>query len=251
MADDRLYDDPALAQFYDFDNHWGVDDDYCLTLARQAGSVLDLGCGTGRLACGIARDTGAQVTGVDPAGAMLAIAAAKPGGDRVRWICADARDLMLGDRFDLVVLTGHAFQVFLDEAARADLLSCIARHLTPTGRFIFDSRNPAAREWQDWTPNATLTRREHPALGPVDSWNDVDWYEAAAIATYQTHYRIVQTGKLCSASSKIAFPSQSSLKDACATAGLLVDRWLGDWSGAAYDATSPEIIPFGRRAATA
>ena len=98
MADDALYHDPALARFYDFDNHWGVDDQFCLSLARQAGSVLDLGCGTGRLATAIALQTGAHVTGVDPAGAMLAIAAAKPGGDKVRWIRAEHRQL---DKFHL------------------------------------------------------------------------------------------------------------------------------------------------------
>lgn len=248
MAEDQLYHNPSLARFYDFDNHWGVDDDYCLALARQAGSVLDLGCGSGRLACAIARDTGAKVTGVDPAAAMLEIAAAKPGGDKVRWICADARDLALASKFDLVLLGGHAFQVFLDGPARADLLRCIARHLSPTGRFIFDSRNPAVREWQGWTPEATMTRRDHPALGPVESWNDVEWDAANAIVTYQTHYRILRTGEVCSARSRIAFPSQKTLARAIAKAGLVVDHWLGDWSGTAFDATLPEIIPLGRLA---
>ena len=248
MADDALYHDPALAQFYDFDNHWGVDDQFCLSLARQAGSVLDLGCGTGRLATAIALQTGAQVTGVDPAGAMLAIAAAKPGGDKVRWIRADACDLALEARFDLVVLTGHAFQVFLDQSARSALLASIARHLTPQGRFIFDSRNPAAREWQDWTPEATRMRRDHPTLGPVDSWNDIEWDDSTAIATYQTHYRIVRTDETCTARSCIAFPTQSALAHDIALAGLVVGQWLGDWSGTPYTPAAPEIIPLGRLA---
>ena len=164
----------------------------------------------------------------------------------VRWICADARDLDLPHKFDLVLLGGHAFQVFLDGPAQAALLACIARHLSPAGRFIFDSRNPAVREWQDWTPKATLTLRDHPTLGPVESWNDVEWDEATAIATYQTHYRILHTGRVCSARSRIAFPGQAALARAITDAGLVVDHWLGDWSGAAFDATRPEIIALGR-----
>ena len=47
--EDRLYSDGDLAQFYDLDNGWGPDLGYCAKLAKDAGSVLDLGCGTGAL----------------------------------------------------------------------------------------------------------------------------------------------------------------------------------------------------------
>jgi 2-polyprenyl-3-methyl-5-hydroxy-6-metoxy-1,4-benzoquinol methylase len=46
-------------------------------------SILDLGCGTGTLACLLAR-RGLTVTAVDPAQASLAVARTKPGADRVR-----------------------------------------------------------------------------------------------------------------------------------------------------------------------
>ena len=45
--EDRLYSDGDLAQFYDLDNGWGPDLSYCGKLAKDAGSVLNLGCGTG------------------------------------------------------------------------------------------------------------------------------------------------------------------------------------------------------------
>ncbi|TIP86221.1 MAG: SAM-dependent methyltransferase, partial [Mesorhizobium sp.] len=46
---DRLYGDPDLVQFYDIENECGVDFYYCVGFAKHAGSVLDLGCGTGQL----------------------------------------------------------------------------------------------------------------------------------------------------------------------------------------------------------
>src|SRR3546814_10383004 len=100
------------------ENGCGADFDFCRRLAAEAKSVLDLGCGTGELA--VALSEGCDVVGVDPAPAMIEVARRRPGGDRVTWIEADARDLRLGRRFDLVLLTGHAFQVFLtrdDQAA--------------------------------------------------------------------------------------------------------------------------------------
>ena len=95
-----LYRDPHLAQFYDLANRGRADFDYCLALASDAASVLDLGCGTGELAAALAKDR--AVTGVDPAAAMLDIARRRQGGDRVTWVQADAQSVRLGRRFDLV-----------------------------------------------------------------------------------------------------------------------------------------------------
>jgi ubiquinone/menaquinone biosynthesis C-methylase UbiE len=147
--DDKLYRDPQIADFYDLENVWGIDDDYCQTLAVSASSVLDLGCGTGRLATALASEKRA-VVGVDPAKAMLDIARAKKSGDKVTWIEGDARELRLDREFDLVLLTGHAFQAFLNETDQRAVLKTIAKHLAPNGRFIFDSRNPVAEEWLEW-----------------------------------------------------------------------------------------------------
>jgi SAM-dependent methyltransferase len=134
VTSDRLFTDPDLAQFYDLDTGWGADCDYCCRLAEDARSVLDLGCGTGLLAAALAADR--FVVGVDPAAAMLDIARRRVGGDRVPWVEADARDVRLQRQFDLVLLAGHAFQVFLSRGDQAAVLRTIASHLAPRGRFV-------------------------------------------------------------------------------------------------------------------
>ena len=136
---------------------------YCLGLAKDAASVLDLGCGTGELAAALAG--GRSVTGVDPAAAMLEIARGRPGGEPVTWVVADARSVRLDRRFDLVLLTGHAFQVFLTADDQRAALATIAAHLAPGGRFIFDSRNPDAPGRKERTREETLRRIDHPRLG--------------------------------------------------------------------------------------
>lgn len=244
-AGDHLYDDPELAGFYDHDNEARADFEYCLRLAAGARSVLDLGCGTGQLAAALAE--GRSVTGVDPAGAMLDIARKRPGGDRVEWIQADARSIRLDRGFDLVVLTGHAFQVFLTPGDQNAVLHTIAHHLAPTGRFIFDTRNPPRREWLEWGPEISLRVIDHPELGKVKAWNDATYDDAAGVVTYETHYEIVDSGRRFSAASKIAFPTKDVLTALIEEAGLAVDRWLGDWQGNGFTPEAPEIIPIGRR----
>lgn len=246
-AFDRLFDDRDLAGFYDLENGWGADLAFCRGLAAGAGSVLDLGCGTGELA--IALGSSRRVVGVDPATAMLDIARAKPGAAAVRFIEGDARTIRLGETFDLVVMTGHAFQVFLTEADQRAALCTIAAHLSPGGRFVFDSRNPAAREWEEWVPQASERALVHGSLGRVTAWNDVAYDGATGIVTYETHYRVAADGRKLSATSQILFTPRDRLKGLLAAAGLQADRWAGDWQGGEWHPAAPEIIPIGRLAA--
>jgi SAM-dependent methyltransferase len=238
----RLYHDPALATFYDIDNPVSEADAACLDLARDAVSVLDLGCGTGRLAARIAA-TGARVVGVDPAPAMLDIARGRPGGGAVRWIEGDARTLRLAERFDLIVMTGHVFQVFLTAEDRAAVLATIAAHLAPSGRAVFESRNPAHAEWRHWTPTATEEVIEHPLRGLCRRWDDHSFDPESGICTYRTHYAPLGGTETFSAAARIAFPDPDEILSALPAAGLKLTGLWGDWQRGPFTHDSPEIIP--------
>jgi SAM-dependent methyltransferase len=246
MASDRLYDDPDLVAFYDIENGWTADSEYLKTMAEGRTSILDLGCGTGLLAAGLAHGGGKRVVGVDPAAAMLDVARQRPGGDRVRWIEGDGRTIRLDESFDLVLLSGHAFQVFLTRDDQIAALKTIAAHLSPNGQFIFDSRNPVVEEWKEWTPAESERDIEHPVLGRVLAWNDVRHDPQTGIVQYDTFYRIADD-RTYSAQSKIAFPSYDDLVAMIDEAGLVVERWLGGWDGQPFTTRAPEIIPIGRR----
>ncbi|WP_065372142.1 class I SAM-dependent methyltransferase [Ensifer adhaerens] len=246
MSSDKLYSDPSLVEFYDIENGWTADSEYLKTMAAGRTSILDLGCGTGLLAVALAEDGSKRVVGVDPAAAMLDVARSRPGGDRVRWVEGDGRGIRLDETFDMVLLSGHAFQVFLTREDQLAALKTIAAHLAPDGRFIFDSRNPLVEEWREWTAAESERDIVHPVLGQVLAWNDVQHDPATGIVEYGTFYRIAADGRPYAAQSKIAFPSHEDLVAMMDEAGLVVEQWLGGWDGRPFETSAPEIIPIGR-----
>lgn len=239
---DALYHDPALAQFYDCENDWRDDLRFCQALAQDKHAVLDLGCGTGLLAASLAgvRD----VYGVDPAEAMLDVARGRAGGDRVTWVHADARDVRLGRRFDLIVMTGHAFQTLLTDQDQYAACLTMAAHLAPGGTFIFDSRNPAREEWREWTPEASERSFVHPMLGRIRAWNDVRYDTATQVVTYGTFYE-AGDGRRWQAHSPIRFASMTAIDARLREAGLARQQWLGDWNGKEFEEGDAEMIAIG------
>ena len=234
------YTDPRLAAVYDTLNPFdAVDRFYAGFLGPAPGNVLEIGCGTGRLACYLAGQ-GHRVTGVDPAAGMLGIARARPGGEAVRWIMSEAAALDHDETFDALIMTGHVFQVFLDDADVRAVLAVCRRHLSPGGQLMFETRNPLAREWEDWTPAKTATRLNVPGVGPVDVHYDVTSVDGERV-TYGTRFDF-GAGDVVHAQDTLRFMGQAQLAAMLANAEFADVTWCGDWDGSAFAAASPEII---------
>ena len=95
-------------------------------------SVLDAGCGTGRVGRELAR-RGLDVVGVDLDPAMLATARRK--APRVDWRLADLATVDLARSFDAVVMAGNVM-IFLAPGSEPAVVANIARHLKPGGALI-------------------------------------------------------------------------------------------------------------------
>jgi len=95
-------------------------------------SVLDAGCGTGRVARELAR-RGVEVVGVDLDPEMLATARRR--SPELRWIEADLATFQLDRSFDLAVVAGNVM-ILLTPGTEPAVVGNIARHLRPDGLLI-------------------------------------------------------------------------------------------------------------------
>jgi len=103
-----------------------------LVRSLSPASVLDAGCGTGRVAVELARH-GVEVVGVDVDPSM--IAEARERSPDLEWVEADLASLDLHRRFDVVVLAGNV-PLFCPPLARSDLVRACAAHVAPGGWLV-------------------------------------------------------------------------------------------------------------------
>jgi SAM-dependent methyltransferase len=112
-------------------------------LAVEArGTVLELGCGTGRVLLPIAA-LGIPCVGVDASPAMLAALRAKGPPPNLEVVLGRMESFDLDDRrFRLVTCPFRAFQHLLDVPSQLAALANVRRHLAPGGAFAFDVFDP-------------------------------------------------------------------------------------------------------------
>ena len=243
---DLGYSHPRLAATYDAENAGRDDIEFYIALARELGArdVSDVGCGTGVLACELAA-AGCAVTGVDPAAAMLSIARSRPGGERVRWIHSDASDLPAASA-DLLVMTGHVAQVFVEDADWDELLAQARRIVRPGGHLAFETRNPAVESWRGWTREASFGTFRLPDGSTFDSW--VQTTDATHDrVTFDAHSLFAADGRELVSRSTLRFRNRDEVASSLDGAGFTVQTVYGDWDRSPASPSSPELIFVARR----
>jgi SAM-dependent methyltransferase len=239
------FQDPYL---YDLEeSYWEPDGPFVEALAREVGGpLLDLACGSGRLAIPLA-ERGFAVTGVDLAAPMVERAwqKAAAAGVSVRFVHDDARAVRLRERFGLVVVTGNAFQAFLSDADRDALLATVAAHLAAGGLFVFGARAPVAehletnREEGVWNRYATPDGREVTVSGyqrfdpetMVQHWTTLRRWRGAAGQPVTRATRIA-----------IRYAAADEIAAVLGRHGLAVRSAHDSWSDAPLAPASPHMV---------
>ena len=232
------YQNAQIAEIYDLVNSRSQDTDFYVSLAGlHPCRVLDLGCGTGTLCCNLA-ERGHRVTGVDPAAAMLAVARRKPHAERIEWVESTAQGYKAHRRFDLIVMTGHTFQVLLTDIDALAVLETMRGHLKERGRIAFETRNPRV----DWVGEWSGRQRLVGALagGHLLETLEITGQDGEFIS-FQTSYR--SPHETLTTTSTLRFPSREHVESLIACSGLMVREVFGDWDAGPFEATrSREII---------
>lgn len=142
-----MSDYDLFAHLYDLE-HRDLDADldlYHNFAARCEGAVLELGCGTGRVALALAQ-AGYDVVGVDTSTSMLELARSRATGmglnERVEWVHRDVRAIEWPARFALAIWPLNGFLHLPERADQALALRNVQRALLPGGFLVVDLPNP-------------------------------------------------------------------------------------------------------------
>ncbi|MFG3587419.1 class I SAM-dependent methyltransferase [Streptomyces sp. NPDC047990] len=221
MADD-CFAHPRLAAIYDPLEPDRVDLDAYVRMAEEfrACQVLDIGCGTGVFALLLAA-RGIEVVGIDPAPASIAVARGKAGGERVRWICGEAADLP-PLQVDLATMTANVAQAVVEPRGWRETLGGARQALRPGGRLVFETRDPAARAWEEWTRAHSYRVSEIPGVGSVEYW--VELLDVSApLVTFRQVYVFASDGQVLTSDSTLRFRERNEVERDLVTHGFVVD----------------------------
>ncbi|MGB3328051.1 MAG: class I SAM-dependent methyltransferase [Thermomicrobiales bacterium] len=236
------YTDRQAAELYETLNPWSRSDAFFLAFVMGAGHALDIGCGTGRL-LHRARAAGhaGELVGIDPDPGMLAVAvAAATPDDRITWRRASAADITDRARFDVAIMASHGFQYLASDAVLDRSLDAIARSLRQGGRFVFDTRNPLAREWETWTPEHAFAvvdpagRALRMVYQVEDVCGDLVTFTESTCDRDGTPLRVDRA--------TFRFLSVEALNAHLHAAGFVVEAQYGGFDEAPFAPDSPEIV---------
>lgn len=180
-----------------------VDLDFYMSIIPPDASVLEVGCGTGRVAIALA-ERGNLVTGVDLSLTMLDVFQRKltkrPScAARISLYQMDMRNLDLGQSFDWIIFPFRVFQALTSDEDRMACLSSMCRHMTETSSAILTLFNPKKTILDSWGKKGILDFEEIDEVTGrlIRRYQDQMWHHAdnQIIAT-RLRYEVYESGVL-------------------------------------------------------
>ncbi len=223
---------------------------------RIRGPVLELGCGTGRVAIPLAR-AGHRVTGVDISSQMLARARrhrrALPAEDamRLRFSLQDMTSFVFPRTYQVVVIAFSTLALVTEPAGRTGCLQRVHRHLEPGGLLLVDLPHPRAGSVAGATRIASTFRIPpwgHVVDKAVEEINAGDGSHREVRYRY-TVRRWTDDAELDHFEVSFGFArlERREVENALYAAGFDVERVLGDYRGNPHGPCSPRMIFHARR----
>jgi ubiquinone/menaquinone biosynthesis C-methylase UbiE len=244
------------AAYYDWENAQTVGRRDIAFWQRMAapveGPILELGCGTGRVALPVAR-RGSTVIGIDRSDSMLARGRARVRrarlGARVKFIRGDIRHLPFPDTtFPLVMAPYGILQSLLDERVLTATLKEVQRVLTRKGTFGLElvADLPA---WEEYSKKTSMRGQRGPNGKPITLIESVKQDRRKHITRFEQEF-VEGRGKSATRTRfTLAFRTVSvpQMVQRLEKAGLEVSAVLGDYQGGPWDLRADVWIILARR----
>jgi SAM-dependent methyltransferase len=143
--------------------------------------------------------------------------------------------------FDLIVMTGHAFQAIIGDEELREFLAAVRIALRPGGRFVFETRNPLARAREHWAPEHVVSPHGQDG-GEVHITTEIVGPFDRKLVTFTHTFTGAHASLPLVNSSSLRFLSQTAVAAMLADAGLKIVRQFGDFQGGELGSASPEIV---------
>ncbi len=229
------------AQYDAQHEHVTKDMEFFREIAKEIGGpILEVGCGTGRLAIPLLED-GHSITGVDLEQRMLDRAIEK-GGSKSSFLLGDMREMDLGQRFHLIIIAfnslGHLYTA--NDVER--FFARVHEHLDGGGRFVLSMFNPDLRMLSRKADEVREVSRYPDPESPYEVVvTETATYERATQLLRSTwHYQIGDREFDTRLQLRIFFPQE--LDALLRYAGFSIAAKYGDFDRSPFSSDSPHQI---------
>jgi SAM-dependent methyltransferase len=197
-----------------------------------AGSALELGIGTGRIALPLS-ERGVHVHGIDISPPMVAQLHAKPGSDAIGVTIGDFATTTVARSFELAYLVYNTITNLTTQDEQVGCFRNVAAHLQPGGCFVIEVYIP---ELQRLPPGETIH-----AFKVTPTHLGFEEYDVATQIAFSHHYFVVDGRvEIFSAPYRYVWPSELDLM--ARLAGLtLRERW-SDWNREPFTSDSRKHV---------
>ncbi|MFQ6612766.1 MAG: class I SAM-dependent methyltransferase [Fidelibacterota bacterium] len=211
---------------------------YLFWAEKVRGPVLELACGTGRLANPLL-EMGLEYTGLDQSTEYIHWCR-EHFSCRAHFVRGDMRGFDLKSKFDLILIGFNSFLHLYREAEAMKCLKSVHQHLSDSGRFLVDIFVPDPEFlYRDENKNYDVLTFEHPEGGSCrvkeqtrydieTEINHIHWYldrgKEKEIIEYEFDMRMY-------------YPD--TMDRLLTEAGFVIQEKWGDYDGQPFDETSP------------
>lgn len=224
---------------------------YRALAAAQGGPVLDLACGTGRVALDLAA-RGCELEAIDLSATLLQHAGAKAAqlGLPITFRQADLRAFDCQRQFRLLILSYNSLNHLLTLDDQRRFFDCARAHMAPGARLVIDTFQPSLRFL------GSQPEQRRPILRYLDPYlqqevvllEEHHYDPATQVDTVKWFYTIGGQDEAARDEMRVRLLFPQELDALIDAMGFVIERKTGDYDGAPFGSTSSKQIIVARLA---